>query len=158
MTGSGGAYLPVWLLVIAAIGGLAIPVWGWRTLLLRYVSSSPSQSSPGGIAERPSYHGERPRWEELADVAGIRYWFLPSLMFLWERHGARGAEEQYCAICRGCGFVADDDWGCSKMALPAVSETHFSADVEPFKNLKTGEHMLFAVYDPDDRKMELIKR
>jgi hypothetical protein len=40
---------------------------------------------------------------------------------------------------------------------PLLAQTHIKADVERFKNLKTGEHMLFSVYDPMGRKMELIK-
>jgi hypothetical protein len=40
---------------------------------------------------------------------------------------------------------------------PLLPETHFSADVERFKNLNAGEHMAFSVYDPLGRKMELIK-
>ena len=41
---------------------------------------------------------------------------------------------------------------------PLLPESHFGADVARFKNLKTGEHMLFQIFGPADRKMELIKK
>ena len=38
MIGSGGAYMRIPLLLVAAIGGLAIMVWGWRSAPLAPVS------------------------------------------------------------------------------------------------------------------------
>jgi hypothetical protein len=45
-----------------------------------------------------------------------------------------------------------------KWSYPPWPESHWSADVARFANLKPGEHMLFQVYDPGGRSMELIKK
>jgi len=95
----------------------------------------------------------------LANAMGIRYWFLPSLMFLW------------CAVC--CAWAGRSRLvrfaGLAVLLLmivgvvrkwiyPPWPNSQFSAEVEHFKSLKTGEHMTFSVYDPGGRTMELIKR
>lgn len=160
VTGSGGGYLPLWLLVIAAIGGLAIVLWGWQSapVALRLYIAFAVLVLAASLKD-PLITGNTVRWEELADVAGIRYWFLPSLMFLWAAAwcawGGRNVVVRYAGLAvlllMTIGILRK--WPYP----PHLPETNFRADVERFKQLKAGEHMLFTVYDPLGRKMELIK-
>jgi hypothetical protein len=160
MTGSGGTYLPVSLLVVAAIGGLAILIWGWRSapLAVRLYITFAVLALMGSLKD-PLVGGSAPRWGVLANIEGIRYFFLPSLMFLWAAvwcaSGGRNILVRYAGIAvlllTLIGIVRK--WPYP----PLLPESHFGADVARFKTLKTGEHMLFSVIDPFDRKMELIK-
>ncbi len=45
-----------------------------------------------------------------------------------------------------------------KWRYPPWPQSHWSADVARFESLRPGEHMVFQVYDPGGRSMELIKR
>jgi hypothetical protein len=159
MTGSGGAYLPLWLLIVAAIGGSAIVIcaWGGAPLALRLFTAFTVFALAASLKD-PLITGSTTRWEELADVAGIRYWFLPSLMFLWAAAWCAWGGKNVLVRYAGAALLLLTTIGIArKWSYPPLPETRFSADVERFKNLKTGEHMLFAVYDPLGRKMELIK-
>jgi hypothetical protein len=161
MTGSGGPYLPVPLLLLAAIGGFAVLFWGWRSgplpgrlaIVFAVLILAASLKDPLLLASNT------PRWEVLANTTGIRYWFLPSLMFLWSAawcaSGGRSLPVRYAGIAVllltliGIG---------RKWTYPPWPEANFRADTERFQSLKTGDHMLFTLYDPGGRKMELIKK
>jgi hypothetical protein len=160
MTGSGGAYLPLWLLISAAIGGFAILTcaWGSCPLALRLYIAFTVFALAASLRD-PLITGSTTRWEELADVAGIRYWFLPSLMFLWVAAWCVWGGKNVLLRYAGAAVLLLTTIGIARKWSypPFLPETHFSADVERFKDLKTGEHMRFAVYDPWGRKMELIK-
>ena len=160
MTGSGGAYLPLWLLVTAAIGGFAIVVFAWQSspLALRLFIAFTAFALAASLRD-PLITGSTTRWEELAEVAGIRYWFLPSLMFLWAAAWCAWRGERVWVQYAGLAVLLLTTVGIVRKWSypPLLPETHFSADVERFKNLKAGEHMAFSVYDPLGRKMELIK-
>jgi hypothetical protein len=160
MTGSGGAYLPHWLLVVAAIGGFAIVVGGWQSspLALRLFITFTVFALAASLKD-PLITGSTTRWEELADVAGIRYWFLPSLMFLWVAAWCAWGGKNLLVRYAGAAILLLTTIGIVRKWSypPLLAETHFSSDVERFKSLKTGEHMLFSVDDPWGRKMELIK-
>jgi hypothetical protein len=160
MIGSGGAYLPLWLLVVAAIGGFAIVICAWQSspLALRLFTAFTVFALAASLRD-PLITGSTTRWEELADVAGIRYWFLPSLMFLWAAAWCAWGGKNVLVRYAGAAVLLLTTIGIARKWSypPLLPETHFSADVKRFKNLKTGEHMLFAVYDPLGRKMELIK-
>ena len=103
--------------------------------------------------------GSTPRWEVLANAAGIRYWFFPSLMFLWSAIWC--ALEGRVTVMRYAGtavLLLTTVGLVRKWIYPPWPESHFSAEVERFNQLKVGEHMVFPVYDPGGRTMELIKR
>ena len=161
MTGSGGAYLRVWLLAIAAIGGVVILFWGWRSgpLAVRLYTTFAVFALVASLKD-PLTPGNTARWEVLAGRDGLRYWFLPSLMFLWAAAwcawGGRNILMRYAGLAvlllTTIGIVRK--WPYA----PLLPESHFGADVARFKNLKTGEHMLFQIFGPADRKMELIKK
>lgn len=170
MAGSGGPNLRLPLLLLAAIGGLIILTWGWRraALALRLYIVFALLVLAASLRDPLLLPGSTPRWEVLANAAGIRYWFLPSLMFLW------------CAACCACvSPFPSESWTSGsrlvryagvgvllltligvvrKWTYPPWPDSHFRTQVERFNRLNPGEHMLFSVYDPGGRKMELVKK
>jgi hypothetical protein len=161
MTGGGGPFLSVSMLLAGAAGGFAVLFCGWRSaplpgklaIVFAILVLLASLKDPLVLVSLI------PRWEVLANATGIRYWFLPSLMFLWSvawcAWGDKSVLLRYAAagillltlICAG-----------RKWIYPPWPEGNFSADAARFRTLQPGEHMLFTVFDPGDRKMELIKR
>ncbi len=161
MTGTGGPYLPVPLLVLGAIGGFAVLFCGWRgaslsgrlSIVFAILVLVASLKDPLVLVT------VMPRWEVLARTTGIRYWFLPSLMFLWSAawcaSGGRSLPARYAGIAVLFLTLIGID---RRWTYPPWPEGNFSAEAERFRSLQSGEHMLFSVYDPGGRKMELIKR
>ena len=161
MVGSGGPNLRIPLLVFAAIAGLAILVWGWRSAPLagRLFIVFTVIVLMAALRDPLLLPGDTPRWEVLANAMGIRYWFFPSLMFLWCAAWCASAGPSRLARVAGLGVLLLMTIGVvRKWTYPPWPNSQFSAEVEHFKSLKTGEHMIFSVYDPGGRTMELIKR
>ena len=114
----------------------------------------------GSLAEGPSDHGQH------NSLGGTRRCSRNPLLVLAVADVSLGSslvrlgrKKRIAAICRGCCLVTDDHWNCQEMVLPAVSSRNvtLAQTWNVSRSLKTGEHMLFAVYDPLGRKMELIK-
>ena len=161
MVGSGGPNLPLPLLLVGAIGGLAILFCGWRSapLALRLYFTFAVLILVAALRDPLLLASSTPRWEVLANAAGIRYWFFPSLMFLWSAACCASRGRTTLARYAGLAVLLLTIIGIvRKWTYPPWPGNHFSADVERFKNLKSGERMDFEVYDPGGRKMELIKR
>ncbi len=161
MIGSGGPNLHFALLVFAAIGGVAILVWGWRSAPVagRFFMAFAVLVLAASLRDPLLLPGPTPRWEALANSTGIRYWLLPSLMFLWSASWCATRGGARLARYAGLGVVLLTTVGVyRKWNYPAWPPGHFSADVERFRNLKLGESMLFDVYDPGERKMELTRK
>jgi hypothetical protein len=161
MVGTGGPNLRVPLLVVAAIAGLAILLWGWRSAPLagRLFIVFAIVVLVAELRDPLLLPGNTPRWEVLANAMGIRYWFLPSLMFLWCAAWCVSQGKSSLARFAGLGVLLLLPIGIArKWTYPPWPKSQFSAEVEHFKSLKTGEHMTFSVYDPGGRTMELIKR
>ncbi len=161
VVGTGGPNLRIPLLVFAAIAGLAILVWGWRSAPLagRLFIVFTVVVLMAALRDPLLLPGNTPRWEVLANAMGIRYWFFPSLMFLWCAAWCVSAGKSSLARFAGLGVLLLMTIGIGrKWTYPPWPESQFSAEVEHFKSLKTGEHMIFSVYDPGGRTMELIKR
>ncbi len=161
MAGSGGPNLRSPLLLLALAGGLAILVWGWRsaTLAGRLFMVFAVLVLTASLRDPLLLPGPIPRWEVLANASGIRYWFMPSLMFLWAA--------AWCVTQGGSKLARYAGWVVVLLSLVGVYRKwvyppwppgHFRADVERFKTLKRGQSMIFDVYDPGERKMELVKR
>ena len=160
MMGSGDSYLSISMLTAIAIGGFIVFAWGWRSAPLpeRLYAAFAIMALAASLKD-PLLPGSRPRWEMLADVAGIRYWFLPSLMFLWLAAWAAYGGRTRIVRCTGGAVLLLSMIGVArKWTYPPWPDGHFQEDVERFKTLKPGEHMTFSVYDPVNRKMELVKR
>jgi hypothetical protein len=161
MVGSGGPNLRIPLLVVAAVGGLFILVWGWRSapLAVRLYIVFVIIVLMATLRDPLLLPSNTPRWEMLANAMGIRYWFLPSLMFLWCGLWCASAGRSRLARLAGLGVLLLVPVGVvRKWIYPPWPESQFSAEAAHFKSLKTGEHMNFPVYDPGGRTMELIKR
>jgi hypothetical protein len=161
MVGTGGPNLPIPFLLLGAIGGLAILFWGWRSapLPVRLYFVFALLVLMASLRDPLLLPGSTPRWEVLADAAGIRYWFFPSLMFLWSAVWC--ALKGRITVMRYAGtavLLLTTVGLVRKWIYPPWPESHFSAEVERFNQLKAGEHMVFPVYDPGGRTMELIKR
>jgi hypothetical protein len=161
MTGTGGPYLPVPLLLLGVIGGLAVLFCGWRSaplsgrlgVVFAILILAASLKDPLLLVSNT------PRWEVLANTTGIRYWFLPSLMFLWSAVWCAASGKSLPVRYAGVAVLLLTLIGIGrKWIYPPWPEGNFSADAERFRSLKTGEHMLFTLYDPGGRKMELIKK
>jgi hypothetical protein len=161
MTGTGGPYLRVSLLIVAAIGGLTMMVWGWRSAPLagRLYISFALLVLIACLRDPLLLPGTTPRWEVLANATGIRYWFLPSLMFLWSAAWCASGGENRLVRLAGMAVLLLTLVGVYREWIyPSWPANHWSADVARFRSLKPGEHMIFQVYDPGGRTMELIKR
>jgi hypothetical protein len=159
MMGSGDSFLNLGLLAVIAVGGLIVLAWGWQSAPLPgrlYVAFA--IIAMAASLRDPLLPGNRPRWEVLAAVAGIRYWFLPSLMFLWlAAWAACGGRARVVRWAGGVVLLLTMIGVIRKWTYPPWPDSHFQEDVDRFKTLKPGEHMMFSVYDPASRKMELIK-
>jgi hypothetical protein len=161
IVGTGGPNLRIPLLLVAAVAGLAILLWGWRSAPLagRLFIVFAIVVLVAELRDPLLLPGNTPRWEVLANAMGIRYWFLPSLMFLWCAAWCVSQGKSSLARFAGLGVLLLLPIGIArKWTYPPWPKSQFSAEVEHFKSLKTGEHMTFSVYDPGGRTMELIKR
>jgi hypothetical protein len=159
MLGSGDSYLSIRLLTLVAIGGLIVLAWGWQSapLAVRLYAGFAILAMAASL-RNPLLTGNRPRWEVLAAVAGIRYWFLPSLMFLWlGAWAACGGRTRVVRYTGSAVLLLTMIGVIRKWSYPPWPDSHFQQDVDRFKTLKPGQHMTFSVYDPTDRKMELIR-
>jgi hypothetical protein len=160
MTGTGGASLPVWVLVIAAIGGLTIVIWGWRSgpLVGRLYIIFTVFAIVASLKD-PLVGGSAPRWPTLANIEGVRYWFLPSLMFLWAAAWCAGTGRTTLVRCAGIAALLLTTIGLVRKwpYQPYLPVVNFSEEVTRFQKLKAGEHMFFPVIGPGDMKMELTK-
>jgi hypothetical protein len=160
MMGSGDSYLNIPILTIIGVCGFIVLAWGWKSAPLpgRLYAAFAIIAMAASLKD-PLLPGNRPRWEMLADVAGIRYWFLPSLMFLWLAAWAACGGRTRIVRFTGCAVLLLTLIGViRKWSYPPWPVGHFEEDVERFKTLKPGEHMTFSVYDPVGRKMELVRR
>jgi len=161
MVGSGGPNLRVWLLVPAAIGGMVIVVYGLKSapLPLRLCSLFATLVLVAALRDPLLLPSPDPRCETLARAIGIRYWFFPSLIFLWLAISCAVAGKARVVRAAGIAVLVVTLAGVGrKWSYPPWPRSQFAADVERFESLKRGEHMSFAVYDPGGRTMELIKR
>jgi hypothetical protein len=159
MIGSGDSHLTIPMLMLVAMGGFTVLVLGWRgaPLALRLFGIFAIIALAASLKD-PLLPGNRPRWEVLADVAGIRYWFLPSLMFLWLAAWAACGGRARVVRCTGGAVLLLTMIGVvRKWTYPPWPDSHFQEEVDRFRTLRPGEHMTFSVYDPASRKMELIK-
>jgi hypothetical protein len=160
MIGSGDSHLNILMLTLIAVGGFIVLALGWRgaPLAIRLFAAFAIIALAASLRD-PLLLGNRPRWEVLADVAGIRYWFLPSLMFLWLAIWATcGGRTRVARYTGGVVLLLTLIGVVREWRYASWPDSHFQEDVAHFKSLKTGEHMTFSVYDPGNRKMELIKR
>lgn len=148
------------LLVCVAIGGTAIAAicfkeatTEWRLLfvfsctLLGASLASPAAYPPAGLT----------RWELLANVGGIRYWFFPTLAFAWcllwcvrRRKGAMAAIASVLLVVMTFGIVRD--WN-----HPAFKDLHYREFAESFSTSPAGTDVVVPE-NPQGWTVRLIKR
>jgi hypothetical protein len=161
MVGSGGPHLRIPLLILALVGGVAVFIWGWRCapLAVRLYFIFATLVVIASLRDPLLLPGGTARWEVLANAMGIRYWFFPSLAFLWSGAWCATGGSTRLARFAGLSVLLLATMGAvRKWTYPSWPESHFSSDVERFNKLNPGEHMFFDIYDPGGRTMELIKR
>jgi len=159
MIGSGDSHLNMPMLMFIAVGGFIVLALGWRgaPLVVRLYVVFAIIALAASLRD-PLLLGNRPRWEVLADVAGIRYWYLPSLMFLWLAIWATcGGRTRVARYAGGVVLLLTLIGVVREWSYAPWPDSHFQEDVALFQTHKAGEHMTFSVYDPGSRKMELIK-
>jgi hypothetical protein len=162
MTGSGGPHLRTSFLLAAAMGGFAILLWAWRstTVAGRLFMVFVSLVFAASLKDPLLLPGPTPRWEVLANATAIRYWFLPSLLFVWAAAWCAASRGPRVFRYAGTVVLLLATMGVyRKWVYPPWPPGHFRADVDRFhREIKPGQHMLFDVYDPGGRKMDLVKR
>ncbi len=163
MTGSGGPRLPLALLWVSVAGGFAILAWGWQRAPLSVRCFMVFAGLVGAASLRdPLVLGSVPRWRVLAHVEGVRYWFFPSLVFLWSALwcAARGGTRP--VRYAGCGVLLLVFAGDLRLwRYRAWPDEHFIDQVHRFNDAQPGEHVTFPIYpnNPQGKwQMELIKR
>ena len=101
-------------------------------------------------------HPTIPVWQVYAGLAGLRYWFYPTLAFAWSllygfrSHIAPVKLISATLLCLMC-FGIIRNWH-----QPAYSETHFSESVKRFKAAPPGTVITIPEY-PQGWNMQLIK-
>ena len=160
MTGTGGPYLRVSLLIVAAIGGLTIMVWSWRSARLGrlYISFAILV-----LLRMPAGPSAAARNHPSLGSACERYWnplLVPALTYVSLVRGVvRVGRRERVGAALGLAVLlltlvgVYREWDATR-PWPA---SHWSADVAGSKALNLRGHMIFQVYDPGGRTMELIR-
>jgi hypothetical protein len=147
-------------LACMALAGTAVIYYGFSASVfemklflvlsgLLFVASlhSPSAYPPAGVSV----------WQLMAGVGGIRYWFFPTLAFVWSlpwcyrslRAGPRILAAFFLvALC----FGVARDW-----RLPAFQDHHFTEDAKRFASAPAGTAVTFQL-NPTGWQMRLVKR
>ena len=145
MLGSGGPNLQARLLVAAAIAGLAIVGYGWKsaTLPLRLYSIfaalvlAAALHDPLLLPQIPILAGKR--WPGLWESATG---FFPRSCFCgWPSHALLRGKARVMRVAGIAVLLITLAGIVRKWSYPPWPQSHFAADVERFKGLKSGERM-----------------
>jgi hypothetical protein len=151
---------PVFVLVIAALGGTAVMAYcflkarlEWKLLLAFCILVFAAS------LKNPMVSKTVPQWEILRDASsGIRYWFFPTLAFVWAL--------AWCATRSGNGFfrfvgVAGLLMACAGIVndwrYPAYRDFHFAQYAAQFASAPTGTMVTIPIL-PEPWKMQLVKK
>ena len=108
---------------------------------------SPSSEDPLGI----------PKWQLIAAAGAVRYWYYPSLVFLWSLvMGLNQASRRLKGICAFLLVLL-----CFGVALrwrrPAFQDTHFASSAKSFETAPAGTIKVFPE-NPEGWSFRLVKR
>ena len=105
----------------------------------------------------PSSPEKSGRWELIARAAGVRYWFYPSLVFLWSLvYGLRGGSRPVKAA--SVIFLVILSFGVAVCwRRPPFVDTHFRELVQRFEALPSGSAQVFPE-NPEGWSFRLVKR
>ena len=147
------------VLLIAAISGLIIASLALRraplpmkflsiyaSLLLCAALALPSSYAPPGTSQ----------WEMIAKAGAVRYWFLPTLTFIWLLiYGASGQIKSLkvisgavlCCVCFGIAI----QW-----RRPVFADLNYPAEVRRVEAAPAGDTLLIPI-NPEPWQMRLVK-
>ena len=131
----------VGFLAVVSIAGLALIIQGFRLesrsfrLLLIYALMIIAASLAAPLQLGTSKAGV---WQVLATVPGQRYWFLPTLVFVWSLaalilHGRGLSRGLSCVLLALLPVGVARDW-----EIPKLYESHFAQSVEQFNAAAPG--------------------
>jgi hypothetical protein len=159
MLGRGGPRLAVPLLLIAAAGGLTIFVWGLRKAPLPFrLYALFAVVTFAASLKDPLVFGPSPRWQLLALVSSCRYWYYPSLLFLWsaawcvtqERDNFSRLAGSFVLLLMLAGSVRQ--W-----VYPPWPDHHYVNYVKRFRSASPGQEVVIPAY-PEGWNVDLIKQ
>jgi hypothetical protein len=145
------------LLVLLSLFGLAVILCAnlWGPLSFRLMTAFAAVLLAGAL-KSPMIAGPRPLWQALMDDPGARYWFFPTLVFLWAA--------VYCLACvplrparlAGCAVLLLFLAGAArKFEYKPLADHHFDVYVQKFEATPPGQHVLIPIHP--DWTMDLLK-
>ena len=153
-----GASRPEAVILAVLLFGLLVLAFAWRSapLAARLYFVFAVLATAAGLHD-PLVYGTTPRWQAIETVTWLRYWYYPSLMFLWAA--------VVCASQSSWKWVRVGGWtillvlalqDVRHWLLPGWPHGQLREYAAKFEAAKPGEHVFFPIY-PDERRMELIK-
>ena len=97
------------------------------------------------------------KWELIARAAAVRYWFFPSLVFLWSLIFALRTASRLVRTASGALLVVLSIGVLLQWHRPAFAETHFADLARRFENKPAGTVEDFPE-NPDGWSFRLVKR
>jgi hypothetical protein len=154
-----GRMAPISLIVPAAIGGLAICLsclrfakLEWK-LFLVYCAALLAAS-----LRSPLIPPIKPLWEMLVYQNSSRYWFFPTLAFVWSAVWcALYARTRLVKIVGACVFLSMSIGIVDSWVYRGYPDEHYASSVRLVRDAKPGEHVIIPIV-PDGFHMELVKK
>ena len=159
-----GVYTPVWLAVLAILGGVGLWIFCLRhaSLELRLFILFCLPIMPAGLRSPliDSYH---PLWQELLAAGSSRYWFFPMTAFIWCAVwcalNARARMARYAGtlvlLLMPLGIAID--WSYGDWNRTHFPDQHWPASVARFNAARPGETVRMKII-PRGQVMQLIKK
>ncbi len=154
-----GYRMPFATIIIAAVGGLALCVYCFRSASLE-VKLFFLYCAVLFAAElrSPLIYGPKPPWQLLVTDDAARYWYFPMLVFvfssLWCAFQARARLFRVSGIAMLClmpiGIILD--WEYKPMR-----DAHFAESVQAFQQARPGAKVVIPI-PPDEWTMTLVKK
>lgn len=119
--------------------------------LLATMAFAASMISPGFIT-RP----EVPGWQLLAQAYGIRYWFLPSLAFIWLLIDATQGQSKVLKSVSAPLLFMYIVFAALQWRQPALRDMHFADEVARFRSAPNGAIVIIPE-NPEGRTVRLVK-
>ena len=152
--------LPLAMFWAATLAGLPILIWGWRSapLPIRLYMCFALLAFVAALYD-PMIAAVPTRWKALASTDfGCRYWFYPSLAFVWAALWCAARGPHRWVRYAGLSVLLITAVGDARVwVYPTWPDNHFSTYVQRFENAPSGAHVVIPLYPPG-WKMTLIKR
>ena len=145
-------------LALCLLFGLAVIAWGLRRgpVALRMTALFAGLTLLVSLRD-PLTLSAQPRWLALEEVQGSRYWYYPSLLFLWCAVWCLTAgRTRLVRVAGGLALAVLLVWLPQDWRYRSWPDTGFRANAERFHQARVGETVEFPIY-PDARRMVLVK-